>query len=86
MPEPLPNSENDATIAHHPESQPEPTHSSLSPNENTAAGETQPAGPLRTVIDVGGQLGPYLLLDKLGEGGWGPFTGRGTPSWIGWSR
>ncbi len=46
------------------------TESALShPPEPTATGET--IGPLNTIINVGNQLGPYKLLDKLGEGGMG---------------
>jgi len=71
MSEPQPLSENDATMAHRPEVELGSTHSSLSPKENTSSGETKPAGPISTVVEIGSQLGPYLLLDKLGEGGMG---------------
>ena len=70
MSEPQPNPELDATMAHHPKPQPA-THSSLSPKENTSSGETKSAGPISTVVGTGSQLGPYQLLDKLGEGGMG---------------
>lgn len=39
--------------------------------EQTAKGETLSTGPFSTVMDGGGQLGPYKLLAKLGEGGMG---------------
>ncbi len=59
----------DATrISSPPES---PTQSSLSPQERTSAGETRPPAPISTVVDIGSQLGPYKLVDKLGEGGMG---------------
>lgn len=48
-----------------------PTQSSLSPQEHTSPGETKSAAPSSTVVDVGSQLGPYKLVDKLGEGGMG---------------
>ncbi len=48
-----------------------PTHSSLGPQERTSAGETKPVGSVSAVVSVGSQLGPYQLLDKLGEGGMG---------------
>ncbi|WP_425616926.1 SUMF1/EgtB/PvdO family nonheme iron enzyme [Anatilimnocola sp. NA78] len=43
----------------------------LTNTEQTATGETLSTGPLSTVMDVGGQIGPYKLLAKLGEGGMG---------------
>ncbi len=48
-----------------------PTHSSLSPQEPTSSGATKPAEPVTIVVGIGSQLGPYHLLDKLGEGGMG---------------
>jgi serine/threonine protein kinase len=47
------------------------TQSSLSPQAPTSAGETKLSPPIGTVVDVGSRLGPYLLVDKLGEGGMG---------------
>ena len=35
------------------------------------AGESKPTEPLSTVVGIGSPLGPYQLLDKLGEGGMG---------------
>ena len=74
MTQPRPNSVDDKTVASSPEVLPDPlvnTHSSLSPKENTSAGETKPPEQLSTVVGIGSQLGPYQLLDKLGEGGMG---------------
>lgn len=48
-----------------------PTNASMGPQERTNSGEAKPFGATATVVDVGGQLGPYLLLEKLGEGGMG---------------
>lgn len=48
-----------------------PTQSSLNPVENTSSGAARPAAPVGMVVDVGGQLGPYQLVAKLGEGGMG---------------
>ena len=47
------------------------TQSSLGPQDRTSLGETRSATPVSTVVDVGSQLGPYKLVDKLGEGGMG---------------
>ncbi len=91
MSEPRPFSEDQAPVAPVPESIPSdgfsPTHSSLAPQENTASGAIPPADPAKAVLGPGSQLGPYQLLDKLGEGGgWVPSTRRGTRSSIGWLR
>ena len=74
MSEPQSNSVDEETVAPRPELLPAPllnTQSSLSPKEHTSAGETKPPEPLSTVVGIGSQLGPYQLLDKLGEGGMG---------------
>ena len=75
MTEPRPNMVDEETVAPRPEFLPAPrvnTQTSLSPKENTSAGETRPPAPLSTVVGIGSQLGPYQLLDKLGEGAGSP--------------
>lgn len=67
-PEPTPGP--DATLISSPKVK-VPTQSSLSPQERTSSGETKSPAPLSTVVYVGSQLGPYKLVDKLGEGGMG---------------
>ncbi len=47
------------------------THSSLSSVSKTTTGETTPPPATSVSIGIGSQLGPYLLLNKLGEGGMG---------------
>ena len=74
MSEPGSNTVDEETVAPRPEVLPTPlgkTQTSLSPKENTSSGETRPPEPLSTVVGIGSQLGPYQLLDKLGEGGMG---------------
>ena len=74
MSESRPNSVDEETVAPRPKSLSEfslKTLRSLSPNENTSAGETRSPAPLSTIVGIGSQLGPYQLLDKLGEGGMG---------------
>ena len=74
MSEPRSNSVDEETAAPRPEFLPAPslnTQTSLSPQENTSSGETRSPAPNSTVVGIGSQLGPYQLLDKLGEGGMG---------------
>ena len=74
MTDPRLNMVDEEAVAPRPEFLPEPmlnTQTSLSPKASTSAGETRPPEPLSTVVGIGSQLGPYQLLDKLGEGGMG---------------
>ncbi|MCX7423904.1 MAG: serine/threonine-protein kinase [Planctomycetia bacterium] len=71
MSEPQPNPEIDTTVVHHPEPLLAATHSSLSPLDQTSAGEFTSMNADGPVVGPGSQLGPYQLLEKLGEGGMG---------------
>lgn len=74
MSERQPNSVDTKTIVTRPEFLPEPslnTLTSLSPQENTSASEARSPAANSTIVGIGSQLGPYQLLDKLGEGGMG---------------
>ena len=74
MSERQPNSVDTKTVATRPEFLPEPslnTLTSLSPQENTSASEASSPAANSTIVGIGSQLGPYQLLDKLGEGGMG---------------
>lgn len=68
---PLPPESPDETFITSPPHGDVPTQSSLNPIENTSSGSARPAAPVGMVVDVGSQLGPYLLIAKLGEGGMG---------------
>lgn len=41
------------------------------PEDRTTCGDTKLAGSMSTYVEVGTRLGPYQLLDKLGEGAMG---------------
>ncbi|MFO1042616.1 MAG: bifunctional serine/threonine-protein kinase/formylglycine-generating enzyme family protein [Planctomycetaceae bacterium] len=70
-PTPAPSLQNpDATLISSPHAE-VPTHSSFTPQEHTSPGETNVPAPGSAAVDVGSQLGPYKLVDKLGEGGMG---------------
>lgn len=58
----------DATLISSPQG---PMASSLNPQAHTSAVEAHSSAPTGPVVDVGSLLGPYKLLDKLGEGGMG---------------
>ena len=52
--------------------QPEvPTHSSFDLQEQTATEVSKPASRIGPVVEIGSQVGPYQLVEKLGEGGMG---------------